>query len=202
MVHFLLKGAPSPATALTQRDHLMNEDKSAMRPGSQEYHQFYQGYIASVPDGPITTTLSRQPDELRAILSGVPSHLEQHRYAPGKWSIREVVGHVTDAERMYSSRAFAFARRDPSHLPPFDQETYLNESGADGRSLAELVDELSAVRTATLALFFGLSTDAWDRRGVANECEFSVRSLAWIIAGHCQHHIRVLSTRYGIETSI
>ena len=121
---------------------------------------------------------------------------EGYRYAPGKWSIREVVGHVIDAERMFSVRAMAFARGDASHYPSFDENDYAAESGADQRTLADLAEELSAVRTATLLLLRSFPEDAWNRRGVASGYEFTVRSLAWIIAGHSRHHRQVLMERY------
>ena len=136
------------------------------RPRSNECADFYAPYIAAV-EGPLLPSLERDADAWREILAAVPPDREAHRYAPGKWSLREVVGHVTDAERMFCTRAMAFARRDPSHFPSFDENVYVAHSGAGGRPLADLAAELAAVRAATLSLVRSFSGDVWDLRGVA-----------------------------------
>ena len=165
------------------------------RPRSDEYAEFYEPYIAAVRE-PLLDTLESEADVWRALLAEVPAEREGHRYAPGKWSIREVVGHVIDAERMFAVRAMAFARGDRSHFPSFDENEYAANSGADQRELADLARELSAVRRATVLLLRSFDEKAWRRRGTASGYEFTVRSLAWIIAGHSRHHRRVLAQRY------
>ncbi len=168
---------------------------SPARPRPDEYADFYGTYIDAV-DGPLLETLERDAGEWRTLLAAVPPARETHRYAPGKWSIREVVGHVIDAERMFSMRAMAFARGDRSHFPSFDENAYAAASGADRRTLADLAEELSAVRRCTLLLLGSFEEETWDRRGTASGYEFTVRSLAWIMAGHSRHHRGVLSERY------
>ena len=168
---------------------------SPVRPQPDEYADFYGGYIAAV-DGPLLETLEHDAGKWRALLATVSSAREGHRYAPGKWSIREVVGHVIDGERMFSMRAMAFARGDRSHFPSFDENAYAAASGADRRTLADLAEELSAVRGSTLLLLKSFEDETWDRRGTASGCEFTVRSLAWIMAGHSRHHRGVVAERY------
>ena len=166
------------------------------RPKSDEYDAFYRPYIAAVPDGPIVAMLNGQRDDLARVAADVSPDRERYRYAPGKWSVREIVGHLTDSERMFAMRAMAFARGDSAHYPGFDENEYAAASGADERVLAELVEEWDAARHATVLLFKGLPDDAWDRRGHASGFEFSVRSMAWIAAGHTQHHFGILRERY------
>ncbi len=165
------------------------------RPGSDEYADFYGSYIAAVKE-PLLDTLEAEAGQWRALLAGVPPEREGYRYAPGKWSVREVVGHVIDAERMFAARAMAFARGDRSHYPSFDENLYAANSGADRRPLAELAEELAAVRRSTVLLLRSFEEDTWNRRGTASGYEFTVRSLAWIIAGHSRHHRGVVAERY------
>ena len=165
------------------------------RPRPDEYADFYGPYIEAV-ERPLLGGLERDAEAWRALLATVPPDREGYRYADGKWSVREVVGHVIDAERMFAVRTMAFARGDRSHFPSFDENAYAEASGADRRSLADLAEEFSAVRTATLLLLRSFEDEAWNRRGVASGYEFTVRSLAWIIAGHSRHHRGVLAERY------
>ena len=166
------------------------------RPHSDEYADFYRPYIMEAPDGPIMATLDAQRNDLARVTADASPDRERYRYAPGKWSVREMVGHLIDSERMFAMRALAFARGDRAHYPGFDENEYAAASDADERVLAELVEEWDAVRHATVLLFKGLPDAAWDRRGHASGCEFSVRSMAWITAGHTQHHLGVLRERY------
>ena len=117
-------------------------------------------------------------------------------YAPGKWTIKEVLGHMGDAERVFAYRALTFARGESVPLPGFDEQAWTPASGARDRTVADLVDELAAVRRATLALLSHLPSTAPLCRGIANGREISVRALAWIIAGHERHHLRILRERY------
>lgn len=169
--------------------------RSPARPATDEYADFYGSYVAAVKE-PLLDTLEAEAGQWRALLAGVPPGREGYRYAPGKWSVREVVGHVIDAERMFTARAVAFARGDRSHFPPFDENAYAANSGADRRPLADLAEELVAVRRSTVLLLRSFEEDTWNRRGRASGYEFTVRSLAWIIAGHSRHHRGVVADRY------
>ncbi len=166
------------------------------RPDAGEYAQFYAGYVAEMPDGDLLSALERQGEETFALLSALPEERGQHRYAPGKWSIKDIAGHLADAERIFAYRALRFARADGAPLAGFDENEYVRAADAESRPLVELARELHDVRRATVALFGGLSPDAAARRGTANGAEASVRALAWVIAGHERHHIRVLHERY------
>ena len=140
--------------------------------------------------------LSGQITDTVGLLSSVPSDLEEYRYEPGKWSVREVVGHLIDTERIFAFRALAFARGDTVSLPGMDQDEYASMSNAASRPLAELAAEFAAVRTATVALFNSFSADAWSRVGLASGWSFTVRSVAFIIAGHEIHHRTGLEENY------
>lgn len=171
----------------------------ARRPGAEEYHvPFYGGYVEAVGDGDVLESMERQGREMVALLLAVPEDLETHRYEPGKWSLREVVGHLVDSERVFQYRAAHIVRQDPAPLPGMDQEAWATASNAHERSLGELAAELAAVRAGSLGLFAGLDQGAWDRVGTASDRQVSVRALAWIIAGHVEHHRRGLRERYGV----
>ena len=168
----------------------------ATRPSAEEFAPYYGTYINKVSDGDIVSTLRAQFSETLAYLRAIPDSRAGHRYAPGKWSIREVVGHVSDAERVFTYRALRFARGDETPLPGFDENDFMKKSRLDDRSYAGLIDEFEAVRGATLALFDSLFPDEWSRHGSASGKDVSVRALAWIIAGHELHHVRILKERY------
>jgi uncharacterized damage-inducible protein DinB len=166
------------------------------RPGADEYAPFYAGYIAEVPEGDVLDLLLHQADQTLATLRPLPAARWRHRYAPGKWSVAEVLGHVTDAERVFVYRALRIARGDQTPLAGFDENAFMTMAGFDERAPAGLLTEYVAVREATLALFRGLPSGAGERRGVASGAGVSVRALAYIIAGHERHHLRVLQERY------
>lgn len=168
------------------------------RPRPEECAAFYRPYLeaAGRTEGGLGDVLEEDAAAWARLLEGVPPAREGHRYAPGKWSLREVVGHVADAERMFASRALAFARGDAGPYPPFDENEYVERSGADARPLEELAAELQAVRRATILLFRGFGADAWEREGVGSGCRFTARAVAWIVAGHSLHHRGVVAERY------
>jgi hypothetical protein len=166
------------------------------RPDASEYSPHYETYVTKVPDGNLLTILEDQRQETQDLLAGIPEGRALHRYAPGKWSIKEVVGHVSDSERVFSYRALRFARGDQTPLPGFDEKAYAPAGRFDARPLPDLAAELEAVRHATIALFAGLDSDALARRGPANNKDVSVRALAYIIAGHERHHVGILRERY------
>ena len=168
------------------------------RPDSSEYSPFHAGYIAGVPDGDPVVMLRTAGAELDAVLRAIPEARGGHRYAAEKWSIREVVGHLTDAERIFSYRALRIARGDATPLPGFEENDYVRAARSDDRTLTDLADELRVVRESTVRLFASLPDDAWNRRGVTNGKEITVRALAWITVGHAMHHLRILRERYDV----
>ena len=172
--------------------------KTIPPPSSDEYADFHAGYIAAVAhEVDAIAALERQQAAIGK-LRGLTADQAGHRYAPDKWSIREIVGHLTDAERIFSYRLLRFARKDATPLPGFDENPYVEAAEFDRRTLPDLLAELASVRDATLRLLRGLPDDAFARRGVASSGTLSVRALAYVIAGHELHHREVLKTRYGI----
>ena len=169
---------------------------SATRPEKSEYLPYYERYIARVPDGDVVATLTNQIGETLALLRSLPASVSTYRYAPDKWSVNEMVGHVIDAERQFALRALRFARNDLQPLPGFEQDDYVRNSTFDAYPLSELASELEVVRRSTVFLFKHLDDEAWTRRGIANNAEVSVRALAFITAGHELHHREILTTRY------
>jgi len=170
--------------------------KTLIRPDSSEYAPFYQGYVARVPDGDIVGILERQLHSTMALLGGLTEAQGEHRYAPGKWSIKEVVGHVADAERIFCYRALRFARGDATPLAPFDENLYVPEAGCGARTLRGLAEEFRAVRLATLALVRSLTDATAVRTGTASGKTISVRALVYISAGHELHHLAIVTERY------
>lgn len=166
------------------------------RPDESEYLAYYQRYVALVPDGDILATLAAQNKDTLALLRGLPEEKGAFRYAPGKWSIKELVGHVTDTERIFATRALRFGRKDSTPLPGFDENDYVRNSSFGEYPLADLIDGFASVRNSSIFLFKHMSPEAATRRGKANNAEVSVRALAWIIAGHERHHVGVLRSRY------
>lgn len=161
-----------------------------------EYAPWHAGYVAKVPDGDLLSTLEAQVGEYFQTVSPITEAKGGFAYAPGKWTIKEVLGHVVDAERVFSYRAMRIARGDQTPLPGFDEKAWVPLSGANDRTVADLLGEFRAVRAATLALLRHLPPEAVSRRGVASDKEISVRALAWIIAGHAIHHLGILRERY------
>ena len=169
---------------------------STRRPDAAEYPTSYTTYIQAAPEGDIRDTLRRQGQEVQALFGGLPESSGGHRYAPGKWSVRELLGHLIDAEKCFEHRLYRFSRGDASPMPGFDEDAYVAASRSDIRTLADLLEEFGHLRAATLATLDHLAPEAWDRRGIANGREVSVRALAFVIAGHAAHHLRVLQERY------
>ncbi|MFN0087240.1 MAG: DinB family protein [Blastocatellia bacterium] len=166
------------------------------KPDATEYAEYFGKYIALVPEGDIAATLERQFEETRRLFGGVPEALGSHRYAPGKWSLREMLGHVIDTERVFAYRALRIARNDKTPLPGFEQDGFVAAAGFEERTIADLIEEFAIVRRATLALFRTLTGEAWLRVGEASGHPMSARAAAWIIAGHERYHHDILTTRY------
>jgi hypothetical protein len=165
-------------------------------PDRTEAAEYYFTYIDQVPEGDICALLDAQLADTLELLHSIADDTSRHRYAPGKWSIRDVVNHLSDTERLFVFRAFWFARGFDSPLPSFDQNVAVSAAGADERSWPGLVEEFGAVRAVTLAFFRSLPAEAWARRGIASENPFTVRALAYIAVGHVTHHTAILRERY------
>jgi hypothetical protein len=168
------------------------------RPAVDEYAPAFADYVGRVGDDEdILAVLSGQLDEVLAQLARISEARGGYRYAPGKWSIKEVVCHLSDTERVFAYRALRIGRGDMTPLPSFDDQAYIAESRAGEHTLAALIAEWGDVRRATVALFRNLPAEAWPRQGIASNQPISVRALAYVIAGHVRHHAEVLEARYG-----
>jgi DinB superfamily len=172
----------------------MNTDSSI--PDRTEAAEYYFQYINQVGPGDIRAILRAQQAETVSLLESIDDSQSLYRYEPGKWSIREVVSHVSDTERVFVFRALWFARGFDGPLPSFDQNIAVPSANADKRAWREIIEEFRAVRGATIAFFDSLPADAWARRGIASGNEVTVRALAYIAAGHLTHHTAVLRKRY------
>ena len=166
------------------------------RPEPGEYDPYYASYVERVPAGRVIETLRSQEQEFSDLLSGIDEEQATFRYAEDKWSIKEVVLHMIDTERVFAYRALRFSRNDTTPLPGFEQDDYVREGNAGERTLRDLLQEYRAVRAATLALFRGMTEAMLARRGIANEAEMTVRAVPWIVAGHERHHAEILKERY------
>ncbi len=178
----------------------MTTSAAAMsRPESSEHAPYYERYTSLVPEGDIVSILTKQLHEALPLLRGIDETRAGYRYAPDKWSIKQLLGHVIDTERIFSYRALRFARNDKNPLVGFDQDDFVKGANFDDHYFADLVDEFENVRRASIHLFKPLSDEAWLRRGTASDNEVSVRALAYIMAGHLTHHLQVLKSRYLIN---
>lgn len=166
------------------------------RPDRAEAAEYYFTYINQVPAGDIRAILDAQGEDTLTALEAIPEQQSLHRYAPDKWSLRQVVGHLNDTERLFVARAFWFARGFDSPLPSFDQNIAMAAAGADERSWRSHLEEFRSVRGATVSFFKNLPADAWARRGIASDNPFTVRALAYVAAGHVEHHMAILRSRY------
>jgi uncharacterized damage-inducible protein DinB len=166
------------------------------RPHSTEAAPYYFTYINQVAGDDAVSAVQNQLEESLAFLSGISEEKSLHRYAPEKWSIRQVLNHITDTERAFAFRALWFARGFETPLPGYDQNIAASSAEADRISWAAHLEEFQRVRLATISLFGNMPSEAWMRRGIASDNSFTVRALAYIIAGHVTHHIAVLRQRY------
>ena len=166
------------------------------RPEPGEYAPFYHRYISLVAGSDILMTLDAQRRQTMLLLSGRDQSDGDFRYAPDKWTAKEVMGHVCDTERIFAYRALRIARGDPTPIEGFEQDDYVRNGPFARAPLAEIIEDYIAVRRATITLLRNLDEAAWARRGVANRNEVSVRALAYIIAGHEFHHRRILEEKY------
>jgi uncharacterized damage-inducible protein DinB len=166
------------------------------RPKAGDYATFYEKYIALVPEGEFLQILETQLREWQKSLGKLSEEQADFRYEPGKWSIKDVLGHVSDSERIFAYRLLRIARGDQTPLAGFEQDDYARMANSSARKLSELLEEFTAVRRATIALVSSMDDSAWVRRGVANQREISATALAFVIAGHERHHSQVVEQRY------
>ena len=166
------------------------------RPEPTEYADFYANYISQVPGSDALSVLEAQRVQMLQLFAGRSERDGSFRYAPGKWTVKEALGHITDTERIFTYRALRIARGDQTPLPGFEQEDFVKNGAFGERTLAGLAEEFALVRGASLALFRSFPEEAWTRKGVASQKEVSVRALAFITAGHQIHHRLILEERY------
>jgi uncharacterized damage-inducible protein DinB len=166
------------------------------RPAAGEFLPYYGTYIDQVPDGDIVESMNRQLSDTLSLIRSLDESDGDKRYAPEKWSIREIIGHVIDAERIFVYRALRFSRADPTPVPGFDENMFAANAPYSKVSLSDLADELEHVRRSSAQFFSHLDEEVMSRRGNANGHEISVRALAWILTGHDIHHVKVIRTRY------
>ena len=171
------------------------------RPNETEYAPSFQGYVDQVSENDIMAVLRGELDELDVLLGRVPAEKETYAYAEGKWTIREIIGHLIDGERVFGYRALCIARGEKQNLPGFDQNDYMLTAPYNHVELEDLLSELRLVRLSNIAMFRSLDEAAWNRVGTANGNEVTVRALAFIMGGHVQHHMNVLKERYLSNTS-
>jgi hypothetical protein len=174
----------------------MNKLLTTQKPAPQEYAPYYDRYISLVPGDDILATLGKQLHDTVALLSTRSEPEGEFRYAPDKWSVKELFGHVIDTERIFAYRALRISRNDRTPIEGFEQDDYVRFGPFAHCRLAGLLQEFTHVRHATLSLFSSLDEEAWMRRGIANQNEISARAVAYIIAGHELHHRKILQERY------
>lgn len=169
---------------------------SPTRPDATEYAQSYAGYVALVPEDDILGAIEEQSSSTQKLLASLDESKAMYRYAESKWSVKEVIGHFIDAERIFAYRALAFARGETQPLPGFEEEDYVRHANFDSWKLGDLSEHYALVRRATIVLFRNFPDEAWQRRGTASGNPITVRALAWAIVGHERHHVKVLRERY------
>ena len=166
------------------------------KPSNEEYPTYFEKYIDLVSEGSLEDTLFKQLKETAALLSDISETQANYRYALGKWTLKEVIGHITDTERIMSYRVLRIARGDRTPLEGYDDEQYVKEALFHSRSLPDLLEEFKVVRHSTISLVRGLSEKVWSRKGIANNSEISVSALAYIITGHELHHVKIIKEKY------
>ena len=174
----------------------MTTPATLVRPREDEYADWHASYVALVPAGDVRDHLRTQLHETVALLSGVAEAKAEQAYGPGKWTLKEVVLHMCDAERVFGYRLLRIARGDATPLPGFEQDEWVPHSGANRRTMASLILEYAAIRASTTQLVDSLPDEAWVRRGTAGGKPVSARALAYICAGHERHHVRIIRERY------
>jgi hypothetical protein len=166
------------------------------QPDKTEYDPYYAGYVSLVTESEIMPVLAAQPGELRALFSNVPEDRGSFAYETGKWTIKQLLGHLNDAERIFAYRALRISRADETPIEGFEQHGYIENAHSNDRTISDLIGEFDHLRQANLLMFGNVRGDGWLRFGTANQTRISVRALAFIMAGHIRHHARILQERY------
>lgn len=166
------------------------------RPANDEFSSYYLPYVNSVPEGDIVSILGQQLEDTKLLLESVSEEQGQFRYGEGKWSIKEVIGHMTDTEQIMAYRLLCIARGETVSLPGFDEKQYVAHATFNDQSMEELINHFSIIRKSTLALMASFDDASWLRKGLANNTEVTVRGVAYIIAGHAMHHCQIIKARY------
>ena len=174
----------------------MSQSFRSIRPASDEHIEYYSRYIDRVSDGDIVAKLEQQLPQTLAFLRSIPESKHDHAYAPDKWTIRQIVGHLSDGERVFQYRAFRFSRADTTPVPGFEENDYVANARFSSISMSDLISEFESLRDATVKMFSGMDADMMGRSGTANNAAITVRSIAWIMAGHVDHHEQVIRERY------
>ncbi|MFP5245595.1 MAG: DinB family protein [Thermoanaerobaculia bacterium] len=169
-----------------------------MRPAPADYADFYRGYVDLVPEEDVLAAIEDQSLATQKLIASLDEVTASYRYAEGKWSIKQILGHIADAERVFGYRALAIARGETQPLPGFDENEYVRNAAFDSWKLGDLAEEYALVRRTNLVFFRNLPPEAWERRGTANDSPITVRAIAWIIVGHERHHIQVMHERYRL----
>jgi hypothetical protein len=169
------------------------------RPEKDEYAEYYERYVSLVEETDIVAVLENQQTELLETFKQITEEKSFFAYAEGKWSIKELIGHLTDGERIFAYRALRISRADKTPIEGFEQDGYIENSNFNNTKLSELTEELILTRKSNLIFFRNLTEQAWLRTGTASENPVSVRALAYIIAGHIRHHLNILNERYLIQ---
>ena len=166
------------------------------RPAPGEYAEYFEGYISKVPANDITGFLTQQLESTMTLLRSIDEVQGDFRYAPDKWTVKDLLGHIIDTERVFAYRSLVFARNDSAGLPGFDQEPWAQNSNYSNLTVKDIGAEFESVRRSTLFLFRHLDAAAWNRQGIANNNKMTTRAAAFVIAGHTEHHLDILKSRY------
>ena len=166
------------------------------RPDKNEYDPYYERYISLITEDDLLGVLGAQPIELRATVADLPEEKGSYAYDEGKWSIKDVLSHLIDGERMFAYRLLRISRGDETPIEGFEQDGYIENAHANDRTFANLLDEFSLLRDANQIYFKNMREDGWQRVGTANNVKISARALAWIMGGHIRHHVNILNERY------
>ena len=166
------------------------------KPENAEYDAYYGGYISLADENDLLGSLSAQPAELAQMLDGLSDERGSYAYQEDKWTIKEVVGHLIDGERMFAYRILRISRGDTTPIEGFEQDGYIENAHSNGRQMADLLEEFRLLREANLFLLKNLKEEDWVRMGTASGLPISVRALAYIMSGHITHHVNILKTRY------
>lgn len=171
------------------------------RPAADEYNAYYETYVGDVSGGNILDSLESQKSDIEGLFGHMDDTAAMARYQPGKWSVKEVLGHMTDTERVFGYRMLRVARGDSTPLASFAQDDYVSAANFDGQRVDDLLDGFLSVRSSTITLANSLDAEAWLRRGTASNSPVSARALLYIIVGHAAHHMGILRERYGLQSA-